>query len=66
MLLFYGIESGLRQARKHLGWYLDRLAPGIAAEMRSRILTATDPSLVIHMLREAFSNEKPDAGRIAA
>ena len=27
MLSLYGIESGLRQARKHLGWYLDRHAP---------------------------------------
>src|SRR5262249_47376155 len=26
MLSLYGIESGLRQARKHLGWYLDRHA----------------------------------------
>ena len=27
MLALYGVESGLRQARKHLGWYLDRHAP---------------------------------------
>ena len=27
MLSLYGVESGLRQARKHLGWYLDRHAP---------------------------------------
>ncbi|WP_407808322.1 tRNA-dihydrouridine synthase, partial [Staphylococcus aureus] len=30
MLEFYGREAGLRHARKHLGWYLDRFAPGIA------------------------------------
>ena len=30
MLSLYGIESGLRQARKHLGWYLDRHAPAAA------------------------------------
>ncbi len=29
MLSLYGVESGLRQARKHLGWYLDRHAPGV-------------------------------------
>jgi nifR3 family TIM-barrel protein len=66
MLLFYGIESGLRQARKHLGWYLDRHAPDIAPEMRGRILTTTDPSLVVRLLREAFNNENPSAGKLAA
>ena len=36
MLSLYGVESGLRQARKHLGWYLDRHAPSCAAETRKR------------------------------
>ncbi|MGN6767497.1 MAG: tRNA dihydrouridine synthase DusB [Rhizobiaceae bacterium] len=66
MLLLYGIESGLRQARKHLGWYLDRHAPDIAPELRSRILTATDASLVAGLLHEAFDDEGPDVGKIAA
>jgi nifR3 family TIM-barrel protein len=66
MLLLYGVESGLRQARKHLGWYLDRHAPEIAAEMRSRILTATDPSLVIRTLREALDDERSNMRKIAA
>ncbi len=25
MLALYGVKSGMRQARKHLAWYLDRL-----------------------------------------
>jgi nifR3 family TIM-barrel protein len=66
MLLLYGVESGLRQARKHLGWYLDRHAPGVAPELRSRILTATDPSLVARLLREAFVGEGAEAGKMAA
>jgi nifR3 family TIM-barrel protein len=66
MLLLYGVESGLRQARKHLGWYLDRHAPGVAPELRSRILTATDPSLVARLLREAFVGEGAEVGKIAA
>jgi tRNA-dihydrouridine synthase len=66
MLLLYGVESGLRQARKHLGWYMDRHAPGVAPEMRGRILTATDPSVVACLLREAFEDERPDSGRMAA
>jgi nifR3 family TIM-barrel protein len=66
MLLCYGLESGLRQARKHLGWYLDRHAPGVTPDLRGRILTATDPSLVKRLLGEAVTGEKPAAGRLAA
>jgi nifR3 family TIM-barrel protein len=60
MLGLYGVEVGLRHARKHLGWAL-----GVAAECaqapddllkahRSRVLTATDPALVLRLLAEAF------------
>jgi nifR3 family TIM-barrel protein len=66
MLLLYGADSGLRQARKHLGWYLDRHAPEIASEERARILTATEPALVIRALREAFSDDRADTGKMAA
>ncbi len=45
MLSFYGAASGLRQARKHIGWYLDRAAPlapsGSAA--RTELLRLVDP-----------------------
>lgn len=54
MLALYGVESGLRQARKHLGWYLDRHAATAGAELRKRIMTATDPAFAIAELREAF------------
>ncbi|MEP9388053.1 tRNA dihydrouridine synthase DusB [Mesorhizobium sp. KR9-304] len=54
MLSLYGVESGLRQARKHLGWYLDRHAPGLATELRGRIMTSLDPVEVIGALRTAF------------
>ena len=36
MLSLYGVESGLRQARKHLGWYLDRHAPFRPPPRRAR------------------------------
>ena len=55
MLTLYGLESGLRQARKHLGWYLDRHAAGVSPELRSAVMTSTDPVLVKHSLREAFA-----------
>jgi tRNA-dihydrouridine synthase B len=54
MLSLYGVESGLRQARKHLGWYLDRHAPGLAPALRGAIMTSLDPAEVIRTLRTAF------------
>jgi nifR3 family TIM-barrel protein len=56
MLALYGTESGLRQARKHLGWYLDRHAPGIGQELRKEIMTGLDPKKVITGLRAAFGD----------
>jgi tRNA-dihydrouridine synthase len=55
MLALYGVESGLRQARKHLGWYLDRYAGGVADDSRKAILTAFEPARVIALLRDLFS-----------
>jgi tRNA-dihydrouridine synthase len=54
MLALYGTESGLRQARKHLGWYLDRHAPGTEAGLRSEILRSLDPASTVAGLRRAF------------
>ena len=54
MLTLYGAESGLRQARKHLGWYLDRHVAGLPSELRSRIMTSLDPAGVVRALRTAF------------
>jgi tRNA-dihydrouridine synthase B len=56
----YGVEIGLRHARKHLGWALDVAAetasvPADVLKMhRSRVLTAIDPTLVLRLLAEAF------------
>jgi len=60
MLGLYGIELGLRHARKHLGWALDTAAACSGAlddlrkAHRSRVLTATDPAQVLRLLAEAF------------
>jgi len=55
MLSLYGSESGLRQARKHLGWYLDRHAAGVGPDQRKAILTSFEPARVIAELRDMFS-----------
>ena len=53
MLSLYGVQQGLRQARKHLGWYLDRHAAG-GGEYRATIMTSTEPKTVLDALRPAF------------
>ena len=52
MLEFYGTELGLRQARKHVGWYLDRHAGPIASATRGEILTSRDPEFVVGSVRD--------------
>ncbi len=64
MLSLYGRESGLRQARKHLGWYLDRHAPSVGAGQRKALLTCGDPRQVISLVNEIFS--QPATARDAA
>jgi tRNA-dihydrouridine synthase B len=60
MLGLYGIELGLRHARKHLGWALDTAASCAGAPEallkthRARVLTATDPVLVLRLLAEGL------------
>ncbi|WEX07167.1 tRNA dihydrouridine synthase DusB [Chelativorans sp. AA-79] len=53
MLSHYGTGQGVRHARKHLGWYLDRHASADAALRRS-IMTESEPSNVLRLLRTAF------------
>ena len=56
ILSHYGLVPGIRIARKHLGWYLDRLGahPGLAA-LRRAVMTGTDPIAVRQALTAAFS-----------
>jgi tRNA-dihydrouridine synthase B len=56
MLALYGVESGLRQARKHLGWYLDRHANAVADDRRKAILTSFEPVAVATLVRDVFSS----------
>jgi len=60
MLTHYGVEVGLRHARKHLGWTLNSAAATTSAPAdvvgthRNRVLTAIEPAIVQHRLSEAF------------
>lgn len=53
-LAHYGLKTGLRHFRKHLGWYLDRFAPSSPEEMRSSIMTGLEPDSVITEFRCAM------------
>jgi len=53
MLDFYGDYVGIRHARKHLGWYLDRHASGAD---KSRIMTSKDAGEVASLLHAALSD----------
>lgn len=66
MLEFYGREAGLRHARKHLGWYLDRFAPEIATPDKAQIMTSRDTVEVADLLRSAFCKNAGEAARKAA
>lgn len=66
MLSLYGAESGLRQARKHLGWYLDRHAPGAPEGLRRTAMTSLDPAEVVASLQGAFAASEAFPARAAA
>ncbi|WP_274427055.1 tRNA dihydrouridine synthase DusB [Chelativorans sp. YIM 93263] len=53
MLSHYGPGQGMRHARKHLGWYMDRFGRA-DAEVRRAIMTGTEPAAVLRQLPEAF------------
>ncbi len=52
VLDFYGLPLGLKNARKHLGWYMDEIGSGPA--LRREILTATTPDEVLRLLPTAL------------
>jgi len=60
MLSLYGIDIGVRQARKHLGWYLDCHAEHCDPGIRASILRSFDPTEVVNGLRAAFCNVEPE------
>jgi tRNA-dihydrouridine synthase B len=56
VLGFYGIELGLRNARKHLGWYVDDLFADqhSSRNWRSRLCREDNPANVKKMIGEMF------------
>ncbi len=53
MLSFYGKEVGVKQARKHLSWYFERIASPANDSLRKEIMTSIEPDRVISAFRLA-------------
>ncbi|MBR0555623.1 tRNA dihydrouridine synthase DusB [Ciceribacter sp. L1K23] len=54
MLEHYGEAVGIRHARKHLGWYVERFAPETSAGDKAALMTAKDSGTVVSLLRRLF------------
>ncbi|TRW97620.1 tRNA dihydrouridine synthase DusB [Paracoccus sp. M683] len=59
ILSLYGVELGLRVARKHLGWYAEaNQAPG-----RDLLMRAATPAATLAVIRDCFADAPGDDGR---
>ncbi len=56
MLEFYGAAVAVRHARKHIGWYIDRFAPGLPAAEKGSLMTERDPAVASRLFRAALAN----------
>ena len=57
----YGVEVGVRAARKHLDWYLDAANLNIGKDLRKHLLESLDPAYVIHLTRSIFAKDQREA-----
>jgi tRNA-dihydrouridine synthase B len=64
ILVHYGVETGVRMARKHLGWYAKGF-PG-AAEFRGNVMKLVDPAEIRTAVRAAWALASPDGALKAA
>ena len=57
MVAFYGPHTGVRCARKHLSWHLERLADVMPDQraLRNRLVRMDDPEDAIAALREGLA-----------
>ena len=57
MLEHYGAYTGVRHARKHLGWYLERFALAAGAPLaadRAAMMATAEPAVAIALIRQLF------------
>ena len=68
MYAHYGVVLGVKNARKHIGWYLASSgAPdGIVKAWRARLCTEADPVKVLHGLRTFYDTAHAAPGQAVA
>ncbi|MRN43551.1 tRNA dihydrouridine synthase DusB [Brucella sp. 09RB8918] len=66
MLDHYGSKTGIRHARKHLGWYMDRHAGGAFTPAdKAELMTLTDRAAVVETLRRIFLRDVDPLRKVA-
>jgi len=63
MLGHYGADVGVRHARKHVGWYLERFAPDVPAAKKTEIMTSRDPAFVSKALAHCLADDTLETDR---
>lgn len=67
ILSLYGEVRGLRHARKHLGWYLERFGTQAEPDRRRQLMTGDSVTVVHDAIRAVFAGETPQrTPRLAA
>lgn len=61
ILTEYGIDVGVRAARKHLDWYLEASGIIVAKETRRRLVEAQRPAEAIALIEAIFADEFREA-----
>ncbi|MFZ1814423.1 MAG: tRNA dihydrouridine synthase DusB [Rhizobiaceae bacterium] len=59
MLSHYGAQLGIRQARKHLGWYLTTIANEADERTRIQLMTSESPQEIQRCIKSIFDGGKP-------
>jgi tRNA-dihydrouridine synthase B len=57
----YGVEVGVRAARKHLDWYLEASGLGVPRETRRRLVESQNPADVIGQIEAIFGGQMQEA-----
>ncbi len=62
MLEHYGEKTGVRHARKHLGWYMERHTENVPDTVKKALMTSGNAQEVSTILAEIFSGVTPVSG----
>lgn len=64
MIEFYGPDLGVRCARKHVGWWLERLSAPLDRTLKAAIMTSADPEFVLSQIG-GIADSYDDPGALA-